>query len=80
MALRAKGGHITPTMNTLQIQRDNGHIADPEALDSLRNVYLPVRYGGYRPTLQDQKLARAAVERIRRSEVTAEAGIEREDK
>jgi hypothetical protein len=80
MALRAKGGHITPTMNTLQIQRDNGHIADPEALDSLRNVYLPVRYGGYRPTLQDQKLARAAVERIRRSEVTAEIGIEREDK
>jgi hypothetical protein len=80
MVLSAKGGHITPTMNTLQIQRDNGHIADPEALDSLRNVYLPVRYGGYRPTLQDQKLARAAVERIRRSEVTAEIGIEREDK
>ena len=75
MALRARDGHISPTMNTLQIQQENGHIADPKALETLRNVYLPVRYGGYRPTAQDQKQARDAVERIRKRAVATEAGI-----
>jgi hypothetical protein len=78
LALRAKGGHISPTMNTLQIQQENGHMADPKALDTLRNVYLPVRYGGHRPTLQDQKLAKAAVEKIRRSKAATEAGTDGE--
>lgn len=78
LALRAKGGHISPTMNTLQIQQENGHMADPKALDTLRNVYLPVRYGGHRPTLEDQKLAKAAVEKIRRSKAAAEAGTDGE--
>ena len=79
MALRAKGGRVSPTMDTLQIQRQNGRIADPQALESLRNVYLPVRYGGYRPTLRDQKLAKAAVERIRKNRVTDEAGAKEEE-
>ncbi len=75
MLLRARHGRVSPTMNTLQIQQENGHIADPTALEALRDVYIPVRYGGYRPTQQDQKAAKAAVERIRKREVTREAGV-----
>ena len=75
MALRAREGHVSPTMNTLQIQQENGDIADPDALETLRNVYLPVRYGSYRPTAQDQKRARAAAERIRKSKPTDDPGI-----
>jgi len=70
MALRTRGGHISPTMNTLQIQQENGHIANSNALETLRKVYLPVRYGRYRPTPQDQKQAKDAVERIRKSKPT----------
>lgn len=78
LVIRTRGGHISPTMNTLQIQQENGRIADPKALDALRNVYLPVRYGSHPPTLQDQKLAKAAVERIRGSKAGTEAGIDSE--
>jgi len=70
MVLRAREGHISPTMNTLQIQQENGHIANSNALETLRKVYLPVRYGRYRPTPQDQKQAKDAVERIRKSKPT----------
>ena len=72
ITLRTRGGHISPTMNTLQIQQENGRIADPNALETLRNVYLPVRYGSYRPTPQDQKQAKAAAERIRKNMPTNE--------
>ena len=75
MALRARDGHVSPTMNTLQIQQENSKIADPEALEVLRDIYLPVRYGYYVATPQDQKQAKAAVSRIRKSRVTTEVNI-----
>ena len=78
MVLRARDGHIAPTMNTLQIQQENRHIADSEALEALRKVYLPVRYGDYPATAQDRKLAKAAVERIRRSRAATESGVHSE--
>ena len=80
MVLRAREGHISPTMNTLQIQQENGHIADLNALETLRNVYLPVRYGRHRPTPLDQKQAKAAVERIRKNKPTNEPDIPGEGK
>lgn len=66
MILRARGGRVTPTMNTLQIQRENRHIADAEALEALRDIYLPVRYGNRVTSPEDQRRAKRAVERIRK--------------
>ena len=67
MILRARGGRVSPTMNTLQIQRENGDIADPEALETLREIYLPVRYGNRGAGPEDQRRAKRAVERIRKN-------------
>ena len=43
--VRARGGRLSPTMNTLQIQRENADTVSPDAMGALREVYLPVRYG-----------------------------------
>ena len=72
MVLRARNGHVSPTMNTLQIQQENSRIADREALEALRNVYLPVRYGSHPASPQDQKQARSAVERIRKGRASGD--------
>ena len=65
--LRARGGRVTPAMNTQQIQQENVHIADPGALKAIRDVYLPVRYGGRAASSQDVESARIAADRIRKS-------------
>ena len=65
--LRARGGRVTPAMNTQQIQQENVHIADPGALKAIRDVYLPVRYGGRAASSQDIERARIAADRIRKS-------------
>lgn len=64
--IRARGGRVSPTMNTLQIQSENVDRADPEAMSALRALYLPVRYAERPATREDVSLARAAVERIRK--------------
>lgn len=64
--IRARGGRITPTMNTLQIQNENADRADPEAMSELRRLYLPARYADRPATREDVSRARAAVERIRK--------------
>ena len=65
--IRARGGRVTRTMNTLQIQQQNSTTVDPEAMRALREIYLPVRYGNREATREDVKRAKEAVERMRRS-------------
>ena len=67
MILRARGGSVSPTMNTLQIQRENRDITAPEALEALRDIYLPVRYGNRAASPEDQRRAKRMVERIRKA-------------
>ena len=66
MLLRARGGRVTRTMNTLQIQQANARLADEEALAGLRALYLPVRYGEKPADRAAADQARAAYERLRR--------------
>ena len=66
MLLRARGGRVTRTMNTLQIQQANARLADEEALAGLRALYLPVRYGKKPADQAAAAQARAAYERLRR--------------
>ena len=65
--IRARGGRVAPTMNTLQIQDENADRADPEAMAALRALYLPARYANRPATREDISRARAAVERLRRT-------------
>lgn len=60
---RARGGRVAPNMNTLQILEANGETVDPAAMAELREIYLPVRYGGHAATRQDVTRARDAVKR-----------------
>ena len=63
--IRTRGGKVAPTMNTLQIQEKNAFVADPDAMDALRQVYLPVRYGERQATREDVEKARAAYARLK---------------
>ena len=63
----ARGGRVTPFMNTLQIQQENLSRFDGDALRQLRALYLPVRYGRRAASDEDAKRARAAYERLRRA-------------
>ncbi len=66
LLLRGRGGRVSPTMNTLQILEQNTAAADPDALRALREVYLPVRYGGREATREDVRRAREAYERLKK--------------
>jgi len=52
--MRAHGGSVRGNMNTLQIVEENKERYAPEALDELRSLYLPVRYGGKSEVTQDE--------------------------
>lgn len=65
--IHARGGRVTRTMNTLQIQQENASVTDPDAMRALREIYLPVRYGGRDATREDVKKAREEVERMRKA-------------
>ena len=64
--VRARGGRLSPTMNTLQIQRENADTVSPDAMGALREVYLPVRYGERPATREDVARAKAAYEQMRK--------------
>ena len=63
MQLRARGGRVAPTMNTRQILEQNAASVDASAMEDLREVYLPVRYGGKSATKADVAQARDAAKR-----------------
>lgn len=63
--LKARGGDVRPTMNTLQLRDANAGSFDPGALDDLRALYLPVRYDGRPAGPEDVRRAREACERVR---------------
>lgn len=65
LLIRARGGLVSPTMNTLQIQQHNVQTVDCDALDALRSEYLPVRYGEREATREDVQRAKRAYERLR---------------
>ena len=65
--IRARNGRVAPTMNTLQIQQENAEAVDYDAMNALREVYLPVRYGGREPTREDVARAKDAYERLRKA-------------
>ena len=67
LLLRARGGRVSPTMNTLQIEQQNEALADPDALRALRAVYLPARYGDREASPEDARAAREAVERLKKN-------------
>lgn len=67
MLLRARGGRVAPTMNTLQIQHENADRADPEAMAELRALYLPVRYGERTASREDLRRAQAALDRMKKA-------------
>ena len=66
--IRARGGRVEASMNTLQIEQANQETVDPDALRALREVYLPVRYGGRAGSRGDAARARAAYERLRKAD------------
>ncbi|MDO4867709.1 MAG: DUF4129 domain-containing protein [Clostridia bacterium] len=66
--IRARGGRVEASMNTLQIEQANGEAVNPDALRALREVYLPVRYGGRVGSRGDATRARAAYERLKKIE------------
>lgn len=66
LLLRARGGRVSPTMNTLQILEQNAATADPVALRALREVYLPVRYGGRAAAREDVQRAKEAYEKLKK--------------
>ena len=61
--VRARGGRVAPNMNTRQILEQNGDFSDPAAMAELRELYLPVRYGGRPATKEDAARARDAAKR-----------------
>ena len=65
--LRSRGGIVTASMNTEQIQTMNADRADPDAMAELRALYLPVRYDDAPADREAEKRARAAYEALRRS-------------
>ena len=65
--IRARNGRVAPTMNTLQIQQENAETVDYDAMDALRELYLPVRYGGHEATREDVARAKEAYERLRKA-------------
>lgn len=65
--IRARGGQVSPTMNTLQIQQQNAHAVDYAGMDGLRSLYLPVRYGGRKATRADVARAKEAYEHLKRA-------------
>ena len=67
LLLRARGGRVAPTMNTLQIHEENAAAVDADALAELREIYLPVRYGGRGASREDVRRAKDAYERLRKS-------------
>ena len=64
--IRARGGRVAPTMNTLQIHRENATPENEEALSQLRALYLPVRYGERAASPEDVRRARTACERLKK--------------
>lgn len=67
MLLRARGGRISPAMNTLQIQDDNASAPGIDGLRALREVYLPVRYGERPASREDLRRAQAAFEQMKKA-------------
>lgn len=65
-SLRAKGGTVTQYMNTEQIRDENAELTDLAAMNRLREIYLPARYGEQTPSPADVQAAREASEQIRR--------------
>lgn len=72
--LRARGGRVAPTMNTLQIQEENASFADTEAMSALRRLYLPVRYGERKAGREDVARAREAYERMKSASKKSHTG------
>ena len=64
--IRARGGHVAATMNTLQIQQENADAVDYAAMDALREIYLPVRYGEREAGRENVVQAKAAYERLKK--------------
>jgi len=67
LLIRARGGRVAPTMNTLQIGQENASAVDAGALEELRRLYLPVRYGGRAATREDVRQAKAVYDRLKKS-------------
>ena len=65
--IRARGGRLSPTMNTLQIQDENAGTVDEAAMRALRGVYLPVRYGERPASREALRRAKDALDRMRRA-------------
>ncbi|MBR6219619.1 MAG: DUF4129 domain-containing protein, partial [Clostridia bacterium] len=65
--LRARGGRVSPTMNTLQIQDENASAPGIDGLRALREVYLPVRYGNRTASREDLRRAQAALDRMKKA-------------
>ena len=65
LLIRARGGKVAPTMNTLQIQQQNAYAVNYDAMNALREEYLPVRYGGKPATKADVARAKDAYEKLR---------------
>ena len=63
--MKARGGSVLPNMNTRQLRDANAGGFDPEALDELRSLYLPVRYDGRAAGPGEVRHAREAWERLR---------------
>lgn len=63
---RSRGGRVAPTMNTLQILEENAPPLDPDAMQALRALYLPVRYGEQTATKENVRRAREAYERLKK--------------
>jgi len=66
--VKARGGKVSQYMNTLQIRDENAQGYDAQALDKIREVYLPIRYGGRAATQQDAQNARAAYEALKKKQ------------
>ena len=62
--MKARGGKVLPTMNTLQLRNANAADFDAAAMDELRALYLPVRYDGRRAEPADLRRAKEACERL----------------
>lgn len=67
LLLRARGGRVSPAMNTLQIQDENASAPGIDGLRALREVYLPVRYGNRTASREDLRRAQAALDRMKKA-------------
>ena len=65
--LRARGGRVEPAMDTRQLLEENAASFDRGAMETLREIYLPVRYGGRTPSGEDVRRAAEALEQLKRS-------------